>query len=106
MHCEFVTKWILDGTTAERVYETLSSRTYGEWQEGVTVYVLEEGDEQGLGEIRESVFTTKLPYKLRFQNQRCTRVRQSIVGNTRTRLISCELSMERHWHLLNLPVLR
>lgn len=79
MQYEFVTKWILDGTTAQRVYETLSSRAYGEWWEGVTVQVLEEGDEQGLGELRESVFTTKLPYKLRFQSRWTKLERPSVI---------------------------
>ncbi|MGV3466902.1 MAG: hypothetical protein ACO1OT_16620 [Heyndrickxia sp.] len=71
-HYKFKTKWVFDassGTTVDQVWDALRSHEYEQWWEGVTAKVLEQGDANGLGELRESFFKTRLPYTLSFQNR-------------------------------------
>jgi hypothetical protein len=75
----FVTKWLLKGTTPENAWEVLKDSNYGDWWHGVTVHVLEPGDEHGLGELRESLFKTKLPYTLSFKSRVSTLERPSVI---------------------------
>lgn len=75
----FVTKWVLKGTTAERTWETLKSSHYHNWWEGVTVRVLESGDENEIGELRKSIFKAKLPYTLSFKSRVTKLERPSVI---------------------------
>lgn len=75
----FKTTWVFTGTTAEAAWEVLKGHNYQDWWPGVHVNLLEPGDENGIGELRESIFTTKLLYKLSFHNRVTKLERPSVV---------------------------
>ena len=71
---EFLTTWLLDAPI-ERVFDVLhDSKRYPAWWEGVqSVKVLEEGDEDSVGELDRFSWRSVLPYTLEF-DLRVTRV--------------------------------
>lgn len=71
---EFLTTWLLDAPIAP-VFDVLhDSRRYPDWWRGVqSVEVLEEGDEDGVGELDRFTWRSVLPYTLEF-DLRVTRV--------------------------------
>jgi len=71
---EFLTTWLLDAPI-DRVFDVLhDSKGYPDWWKGVqSVEVLEEGDEDGVGELDRFSWRSVLPYTLEFDT-RVTRV--------------------------------
>lgn len=80
---EFLTTWLVDAPI-ERVFDVLhDSKRYPEWWKGVqSVEVLEEGDEDGVGELDRFSWRSVLPYTLELES-RVTRVERPhlISGN-------------------------
>ena len=73
---EFLTTWLLDAPI-ERVFDVLhDSKRYPAWWKGVqSVKVLEEGDEDSVGEVDRFSWRSVLPYTLEF-DLRVTRVKR------------------------------
>ncbi|CAN5475905.1 SRPBCC family protein [soil metagenome] len=67
---EFITVWNLDAPV-ERVWSVIEdAEAWPEWWKGVvSIDRLKDGDEDGVGSIRKTVWKSALPYKLRFDSE-------------------------------------
>jgi uncharacterized membrane protein len=67
---EFLTTWCVDAPI-EAVYDLLNdSPGYPRWWKGVqSVEVLEQGDEEGIGELAHFTWRSVLPYSLGFDSR-------------------------------------
>ncbi len=67
---EFITVWNLDAPV-ERVWSVIENAdTWPEWWKGViSVDKVKDGDKNGVGSVRKTVWKSALPYKLRFDSE-------------------------------------
>lgn len=67
---EFLTTWCVDAPI-EAVYDVLKDAAgYPRWWKGVqSVEVLEQGDEDGVGEVERFTWRSALPYSLSFESR-------------------------------------